>query len=81
MDGTGAWRDIRMIERPMRSLTYEYVYLNAFETGPEARAGIGRWMAHYNSERPHSTNDILTAVEAYHSKTEPMSMAGYSARP
>jgi putative transposase len=32
MDGKGAWRDNRMIERLWRSLKYECVYLNAFET-------------------------------------------------
>jgi transposase InsO family protein len=41
MDGKGAWRDNRMIERLWRSLKYECVYLNAFETGSEMRTGIG----------------------------------------
>ena len=44
MDGKGAWRDNRMIERLWRSLKYECVYLNAFETGSEMRAGIGKWL-------------------------------------
>ena len=44
MDGKGAWRDNRMIERLWRSLKYECVYLNAFETGSEMRAGIGKWI-------------------------------------
>jgi putative transposase len=59
MDGKGAWRDNRMIERLWRSLKYECVYLNAFETGSEMRAGIGKWLAYYNEERPHSTHGIL----------------------
>ena len=42
MDGKGAWRDNRMIERLWRSLKYECVYLNAFETGSEMCAGIGK---------------------------------------
>lgn len=75
MDGKGAWRDNRMIERLWRSLKYECVYLNAFETGSEMRAGIGRWLTYYNSERPHSTHGILTPDEAYDSKTEPMRLA------
>ena len=33
MDGRGRWIDNRMIERFWRSLKYECVYLNAFETG------------------------------------------------
>jgi len=75
MDGKGAWRDNRMIERLWRSLKYECVYLNAFETGSDARAGIGKWMTYYNSERPHSTHGLLTPNEAYASKTEPMRIA------
>ena len=40
MDGRGRWIDNRMIERLWRSLKYECVYLNAFETGSEARRGV-----------------------------------------
>jgi putative transposase len=41
-----------MIERLWRSLKYECVYLNAFETGSQARTGIGKWLAYYNAKRP-----------------------------
>ena len=75
MDGKGAWRDNRMIERLWLSLKYESVYLNAFETGSEMRAGIGTRLKYYNSERPHSTHGLLTPDEAYDSKTEPLSLA------
>jgi putative transposase len=37
--------DNAFIERGWRSLKVEGVYLDAFDTGSEARAGIGRWMA------------------------------------
>jgi len=43
MDGKGRWMDNVFIERLWRSLKYECVYLNAFETGSEARAGIDCW--------------------------------------
>ena len=56
MDGKGAWRDNRMIERLWRSLKYECVYLRAFETGSEMRTGISKWLTYYNAERPHSTH-------------------------
>jgi putative transposase len=75
MDGKGAWRDNRMIERLWRSLKYECVYLHAFESGSETKAGIRKWLAYYNGERPHSTHGILTPDEAYDSKTEPMRLA------
>jgi putative transposase len=75
MDGRGRWIDNRMIERLWRSLKYECIYLNAFETGSRARTGIGKWLGYYNTERPHSTHGILTPEEAYDRKTEPMRLA------
>jgi len=54
MDGKGRWMDNVFIERLWRSLKYECVYLNAFESGGEARAGIGCWIDYYNQRRPHS---------------------------
>ncbi|MEM7530160.1 MAG: integrase core domain-containing protein, partial [Pseudomonadota bacterium] len=47
------------------SLKYECVYLHAFETGSEARSGIGRWIAYYNTERPHSALGGRTPFEAH----------------
>lgn len=44
MDGRGRWMDNVFIERLWRSVKYECVFLNAFETGSEARGGIGRWI-------------------------------------
>jgi putative transposase len=65
MDGKGRWMDNVMIERLWRSLKYECVYLNAFETGGEATEGIERWIRHYNEQRPHSSLDGRTPYEAY----------------
>lgn len=45
MDGRGRWMDSIFIERLWRSLEYECVNLNAFETGSELRVGLGRWIA------------------------------------
>ena len=65
MDGSGRWMDNIFIERLWRSLKYECVYLNAFETGSEARQGIGHWIDLYNSERPHSAHAGATPEEVY----------------
>ncbi len=54
MDGRACWLDNVFIERLWRSLKYECIYLNAFETGSEVHAGIGRWMTYYNGSRPHT---------------------------
>ncbi|MBP2449971.1 putative transposase [Rhizobium leguminosarum] len=48
MDGKGAWRDNVFVERLWRSIKYEEVYLHAYKTVSEARAGIGRYLNFYN---------------------------------
>jgi putative transposase len=65
MDGRGRWMDNVFIERLWRSLKYECVFLNAFETGREARTGIGRWIGYYNTNRPHSSLGGRTPDEVY----------------
>jgi putative transposase len=65
MDGRGRWMDNVFIERLWRSLKYECVFLNAFETGSEARSGIGRWIGYYNADRPHSSFGGSTPDEVY----------------
>ena len=77
MDGKGRWMDDVMIERLWRSLKYECVYLNAYETGSELREGLSRWISFYNERRPHSSLDDKTPFEAYWQKPR----AGYSSRP
>ncbi len=65
MDGRGRWMDNVFIERLWRSLKYECVFLNAFETGSEARRGIGSWIDYYNRRRPHSSFNGRTPDEVY----------------
>ena len=65
MDGRGRWMDNVFIERLWRSLKYECVFLHAFETGSELRAGLSRWINYYNTRRPHSTLAGRTPNEAY----------------
>ena len=55
MDGKGRCIDNVFIERLWRSLKYECVYLHAWETGSQAKAGIGNWISFYNHHRPHSS--------------------------
>jgi len=64
-DGKGAWRDNVFIERLWRSLKYEEVYLRAYASVSEARAGIGRYLTFYNTRRPHSSLDGKTPDQAY----------------
>ena len=53
MDGKGRYLDNIFTERLWRTLKYECVYLHAWETGSEARAGVRNWMEFYNNRRPH----------------------------
>ena len=65
MDGKGAWRDNVFVERFWRSIKYEEVYLRAYESASEARHFIGRYIAFYNAERPHSAHGGKTPEAAY----------------
>lgn len=53
------------VERFWRSVKYEEVYLNAYASVPEARAGIGRYFTFYNAVRPHSALGGRTPDQAY----------------
>ncbi|WP_246055037.1 IS3 family transposase [Paracoccus gahaiensis] len=56
MDGKGVRKltlDNIFIERLWRTLKYECVYLHAWDTGSQARAGVRKWMEFYNHRRPH----------------------------
>jgi putative transposase len=65
MDGRGRWMDNVFIERLWRSLKYECIYLHAFETGSDLRAGLTFWISYYNARRPHSMLAGRTPDEAY----------------
>ncbi len=65
MDGRGRCMDNIFIERLWRSLKQEAVYLEEIADGFQARRVIGKWMAFYNTERPHSSLERKTPKEAY----------------
>jgi putative transposase len=53
MDGKGAWCDNVFIERFWRTLKYDEVYLRAYVDMADARRHMDRYMAFYNTRRPH----------------------------
>jgi putative transposase len=55
MDGKGAWRDNVFVERLWRSVKYEEIYLNAYDSVKMAKDGIAKWIEFYNQERKHQT--------------------------
>ncbi len=65
MDGKGRCLDNVFVERLWRSLKYEEVYLHAYASVHEARAGIGRYFKFYNGRRPHQALGYQTPQAYY----------------
>jgi putative transposase len=65
MDGKGCWRDNVFVERLWKSIKYENVYLHAYESVSQAKAGIGKYLTFYNEQRPHSSLDGRTPDDVY----------------
>ncbi|MBM3484463.1 MAG: transposase family protein, partial [Alphaproteobacteria bacterium] len=67
MDGKGRFLDNIFAERPWRSLKYEEVYLKAYDSLTEARAGLGAYFEFFNHDRPHSALGRQTPAAFYDS--------------
>jgi putative transposase len=65
MDGRGQWRDNVFVERLWKSVKYEDVYLKAYESVSEARAGISWYIDFYNTRRPHRAHAGQTPDVVY----------------
>ena len=68
MDGKGCWRDNVFVERLWRSVKYEEVYLHAYETVSDVRAGLQRYFTFYNHRRPHHALGRRTPDAMYFAK-------------
>ena len=65
MDGKGAWRDNVFVERLWKTIKYEEVYLHAYDTVSDAKAGLARYITFYNRRRPHRALDGMTPDAVY----------------
>ena len=65
MDGKGRCMDNIFIERLWRSVKYEKIFLEEFETVPELRSGLKEYFEFYNFERPHQSLVGKTPAEVY----------------
>jgi len=65
MDGRGRVYDNIFVERLWRTVKYEEVYLNHYESMPEAWMGLARYFRFYNQERPHQGLEWRTPAEVY----------------
>jgi len=68
MDGKGRATDNIFTERLWRSLKYEEVYLNEYQSHWEARQDISRYLEFYNYRRPHQSLGYRTPAEVYYGK-------------
>jgi putative transposase len=65
MDGKGRAIDNVFTERLWRSIKYEEVYLNSYETPREARERLASYLLFYNRERPHQSLGYKTPSEVH----------------
>ena len=65
MDGRGRVFDNIFIERLWRTVKYENIYIQGYETISDVRDGLGKYFRLYNTERIHQGLDYKTPVEVY----------------
>ena len=58
------------MSRLWRSLKYECVYLHAWETGSQVKAGVGRGITFYNRQRPHAAHGGKPPAVGYFNQIE-----------
>ena len=78
MDGKGRALDNIFTERLWRTVKYEEVYLQSYETPRVARQSLARYFRFYNHERPHQALGYQTPAALYFAGgTRPGATAGY----
>ena len=65
MDGKGRCMDNIFIERLWRSVKYEKIFLEEFETVAKLITGLKEYFKFYNFERPHQSFEGKTPAEVY----------------
>jgi putative transposase len=65
MDSKGRALDNAITERLWRTLKYEEVYINDYDSPREARLGISQYFEKYNNRRLHQSLGYKTPAEVY----------------
>jgi len=68
MDGVKRFVDNIYVERFWRSLKYEEIYLNEYESMDALKEGIEKYILFFNSERFHQSLEYETPDEIYYSR-------------
>lgn len=70
MDGKGRAMDNIFIERLWRSVKYEEIYVNEFQSVEQLRKSLKKYFDFYNYERPHQSFNGQTPAEIYYGKNQ-----------
>lgn len=70
MDGRGRCMDNIFTERLWRTVKYEDVYRNGYETIDDVRVGLTEYFTFYNTARPHQSLGYETPDAVYYQTTE-----------
>ena len=65
MDGRGRALDNVFVERLWRSVKYEDIYIQGYDTVPGLHRGLARYFGFYNDERPHQSLGYRTPAAIY----------------
>lgn len=65
MDGKGRAADNIFTERFWRSLKYEEIYLNDYDSPRQAQSNLATYVGYYNYARPHQALGYLTPAHVY----------------
>jgi len=65
MDGRGRCLDNVFVERLWRTVKYENIYLQGYESVPELEKGLGQYFPFYNHERLHQALAYRTPAAVY----------------
>ncbi|MEM4406596.1 MAG: integrase core domain-containing protein [Candidatus Methanomethylicaceae archaeon] len=65
MDGRNRWRDNIFIERLWKTVKYEGVYLKAYQSINRAKRELARFLAGYDTRRPHQALNGRIPDEVY----------------
>jgi putative transposase len=68
MDGRGRALDNIFVERLWRSVKYECVYLQEWQSPVDAKAGLRDYFRFYNEQRPHQSLGYQTPAQVYASR-------------
>lgn len=69
MDGKGQFKDNIFIERLRRTLKYEKIYLNVYETRSALFKDLKTWFTWHNENRSRSSLGMQSPNEAYFLRT------------